>query len=415
MGLESATYINELNASNPLGNDAKNKGDEHIRLIKSALQNTFPNLTGAVTATHAELSFVDGVTSPIQTQLNTKAPSASPTFTGTVTVPDRSDADNSTAAANTKYVDNALSDALADAAVLPPLSGVAGRRQDLETNGVVKYWTQKTQGTDRTITVGSGGDYSSLQAAIDEMTYKRKGYNALGDPNIIISLLSGYSLNADDQIILDGIDLHWVKITSVDATVSCDATTFSEFEGAHPVFGMRNGAKSPQIGIMVDFGSTASVTYKGCLAIASGAGSVANILSIGGCNRGYLGVKAVSAGQIYMQGASLTNTLYQVIDAGANTLVQAGGATLTGCDNHCIQAYGMAQVFAQGADLTSHSISATYVYATHLAKIVVSGDSGGTAAYDYRVQNGGMIMGNGTATTLPATRNTLTSDGVIFG
>ena len=35
--------------------------------------------------TAAELNYTDGVTSPIQTQLNTKAPLASPTFTGTVT------------------------------------------------------------------------------------------------------------------------------------------------------------------------------------------------------------------------------------------------------------------------------------------------------------------------------------------
>jgi trimeric autotransporter adhesin len=39
-----------------------------------------------VTATTAELNFVDGVTSNVQTQLNTKAPLASPTFTGTATV-----------------------------------------------------------------------------------------------------------------------------------------------------------------------------------------------------------------------------------------------------------------------------------------------------------------------------------------
>lgn len=38
----------------------------------------------AVTATAAELNHVDGVTSPIQTQINAKAPSASPSFTGTV-------------------------------------------------------------------------------------------------------------------------------------------------------------------------------------------------------------------------------------------------------------------------------------------------------------------------------------------
>jgi hypothetical protein len=35
---------------------------------------------------NTELQYLDGVTSSIQTQINTKAPTASPTFTGTVTV-----------------------------------------------------------------------------------------------------------------------------------------------------------------------------------------------------------------------------------------------------------------------------------------------------------------------------------------
>lgn len=39
------------------------------------------------TLTSTELGYVDGVTSAIQTQLNTKAPTASPTFTGTFTLP----------------------------------------------------------------------------------------------------------------------------------------------------------------------------------------------------------------------------------------------------------------------------------------------------------------------------------------
>ena len=45
------------------------------------------NIMDGVTATTAELNYVDGVTSAIQTQLDAKAPTASPTFTGTVTVP----------------------------------------------------------------------------------------------------------------------------------------------------------------------------------------------------------------------------------------------------------------------------------------------------------------------------------------
>lgn len=72
MGLETGTYIDSLVATNPLGTDSKKQGDDHIRLIKSTLLATFPNITGAVTPTHTELNYVDGVTSAIQTQIDAK-------------------------------------------------------------------------------------------------------------------------------------------------------------------------------------------------------------------------------------------------------------------------------------------------------------------------------------------------------
>lgn len=56
MALESATYINQLVAANPTLSDPKAQGDDHIRMIKSVLQSTFPGLTGAVTATQAQLN-----------------------------------------------------------------------------------------------------------------------------------------------------------------------------------------------------------------------------------------------------------------------------------------------------------------------------------------------------------------------
>lgn len=43
MGLESATYVSQLVATNPISTDVKSQGDDHLRLLKSALQNTLPN------------------------------------------------------------------------------------------------------------------------------------------------------------------------------------------------------------------------------------------------------------------------------------------------------------------------------------------------------------------------------------
>ena len=113
MGLETGTYLDALVPTNPASTDGLAQADDHIRLLKITLTNTLPNLSGAVnttqaelnvldgitsstselnvldgiTATTAELNFTDGVTSNIQTQMDTKAPLASPTFTGTLVAP----------------------------------------------------------------------------------------------------------------------------------------------------------------------------------------------------------------------------------------------------------------------------------------------------------------------------------------
>ena len=44
------------------------------------------NILDGVTATAVEINYCDGVTSSIQTQIDAKAPSASPTFTGAITL-----------------------------------------------------------------------------------------------------------------------------------------------------------------------------------------------------------------------------------------------------------------------------------------------------------------------------------------
>lgn len=104
MGLETGTYINSLVPSNPTGGDPKAQGDDHIRLIKSTLKNTFPNVNGAVTVTDEDLNAIPGIltgkadityvdsenddqNSLFTAALALKAPLASPALTGVPTVP----------------------------------------------------------------------------------------------------------------------------------------------------------------------------------------------------------------------------------------------------------------------------------------------------------------------------------------
>ena len=72
MGLETGVYIQDLDESNPLSSDKRRFGDDHFRLIKSVLKNTFPNANGVISPSVAELNYVEGVTSAIQNQLDAR-------------------------------------------------------------------------------------------------------------------------------------------------------------------------------------------------------------------------------------------------------------------------------------------------------------------------------------------------------
>jgi microcystin-dependent protein len=69
MGLESGTFISDLVVTNPAATDGLSQADDHLRLIKNTIKNTFPNIAGAVDATHTELSVLDGDTTATATTL----------------------------------------------------------------------------------------------------------------------------------------------------------------------------------------------------------------------------------------------------------------------------------------------------------------------------------------------------------
>lgn len=62
MGLESATYLDDLVTTNPVVGDQGKTLADHIWLLKTVLQTTFPNIDAAVNGTPDELNVLAGVT-----------------------------------------------------------------------------------------------------------------------------------------------------------------------------------------------------------------------------------------------------------------------------------------------------------------------------------------------------------------
>jgi len=86
--------------------------------------NVLDGIPGTLTAT--ELGYVDGVNSAIQTQIDTKSPTASPTFTGTPAAPTQSAGNNTTRIATTAFVTTAVSNSAVTAAEVNALTYPVG-------------------------------------------------------------------------------------------------------------------------------------------------------------------------------------------------------------------------------------------------------------------------------------------------
>jgi len=70
MAEESASFISQLDETNPGGTDQRTTLDNHIRLTKKAVRQSYPNINSTVSCTPGALNFCAGLASNAQTQLN---------------------------------------------------------------------------------------------------------------------------------------------------------------------------------------------------------------------------------------------------------------------------------------------------------------------------------------------------------
>jgi hypothetical protein len=154
MAVESATYINQLDATKPGASDLKSEGDDHLRLVKSAVKSTFPNVTGAVTGTHADLNVLTGAATGAVSGLNVTTQAAS---------------DNTTKAASTAMVQLAIMASSGLLGQLPGQSGNAGKF--LKTNGSVASWSDDSRIKIAPTAGGTLTDANSYYSFISSASY----------------------------------------------------------------------------------------------------------------------------------------------------------------------------------------------------------------------------------------------------
>ena len=155
MGLESGTYISELNSSYPTAADDVSEGDDHLRLIKAVLKNQFTGLTGttAISASEAELNVLDGIAAGL-------------------TAAELSILDGVTAtAAELNYLDITTLGTSADSKALTQASGAVTIAADVTISGTTPLLTIGDAGTEDTMLVfdGNAVDY---RVGLDDGTDK---------------------------------------------------------------------------------------------------------------------------------------------------------------------------------------------------------------------------------------------------
>ena len=123
---------------------------------------------------------------------------------------------------------------------------------DPDTDGGVNWELAPTLAqSDITVTVGTGGDYPTINAAREYLSKLQPVYDSAGI-TATINLLSGFTMA--EQVLVRGLDMGWVTITGADAettitntALTTDFTTADYGFSSYPAFGVSKGGVLPRI------------------------------------------------------------------------------------------------------------------------------------------------------------------------
>jgi|GEM_PF-6732596 len=292
------------------------------------------------------------------------------------------------------------------------------------------------------VTVGSGGDYDTINEALKEISRNKPLYDSSGI-TATIDLLAGFVMA--EQVLVYGLDLGWITIVGADTeTVITHTALTTDFAGpdygfsAYPAFGVSRGGVLPRVGQLFRFNlSGVGGDKHGVMAI--GAGSSADVLD--GCgvkDAGTHGILAYESSTINAEGANASGAMSHGILATQGSTINAEGADASGAGTYGIYAAQGSTINANGADASgagdngivadqgstisaySANASGAAFYGIHAldGSTIDAGnaDAGGSNGTSIITLRGSIInANNATASSFsPAAANTVTYHGIIF-
>ena len=178
MAKETASYISQLVATNPVASDSVSVGDDHLRMLKTVLKTQFSGLSGttAIAASEAELNILDGVTAT---------------------------------AAELNYLDITALGTSADSKALTQASGVVTIAGDVKITGTTPLLTIGDAGAEDT-TIVFDGNAKDFYIALDDSADKLVvGEGSTVGTNSILTITDdtvtlGDGAAVDTSIVFDG-------------------------------------------------------------------------------------------------------------------------------------------------------------------------------------------------------------------
>lgn len=164
------------------------------------------------------------------------------------------------------------------------------------------------QTADVTVTVGSGGDYSTVDEAIEYLKTLLPGYKN-GGFKAEISLLTGF-VWTEQLAFKNGVDLSWIEITSVDATVTVDGSEITVIDG-DSVYG-----------------------YQAAITVFNGAvGPVINTVFVADADTSYTFCEVAQNGKIHFaDGAGASGMDYAIVVSNGGVISAGDDVDFSGCD-----------------------------------------------------------------------------------
>lgn len=254
---------------------------------------------------------------------------------------------------------------------------ISGNSDDIEVN-TTKLALIEILTADTTKTVGSGGDFTTLNLAL---SWCKKvipnGYN------ITLNILSGTTIQ--EYVYLENQDLSFVTISSVDTTVTIDGDYLTDNDGTFVSFIHGINSKMP----IVNFNMTLineSSTY--------------NSIAI------YLEENSIMK---FGDNITISNFVYEGVRLNYNSSIHFNVVTITGV------LYGITAMHGSRVSCTSSTISGTTRGIQSLwGSTVDASDCACSGTTGFYVGSGGIINASSGTGVLSQTANTITSSGIIF-